>query len=384
MQWMKRALPLAATALMLAAFSPSGHAFMEGFIDQDDGHLDMSDWLVNRKGFLPIPIVITEPAVGYGGGLGLMFVRNSIREGAEKAKESGHMTPPDIFGVGAAATENGTRAAFAGGMMSFAEDRWRWRGAVARTDVNLQFYGVGGQLGGGERSIAYSLDGWMSSQQVLRRLGESNNWLGVRWIYLDLSSKLDLNNPNARVTPDELSKKNSGLGLTLEHDSRDNIFTPNKGWTGAVDAMFYDPDWGSDTRFQAYRGHVFAYWPLARSVVLGGRLDARAARGRVPFYQLPYIDLRGVPAARYQDQNAGVLETEVRWNVTPRWAAIGFIGAGRAWGRQENFGGSDNVVSRGVGFRYLIARQLGLWVGIDYAKGPEEDAWYIQVGNAWR
>src|SRR5688572_11650141 len=108
---MKRVLTAAAAALMLAAFSPAGHAFMEGFIDQEDGHLDMSDWMVNRKGFLPVPIVITEPAVGYGGGLALMFVRNSIRESAEKAKETGHMTPPDVLGVGAAATENGTHAA---------------------------------------------------------------------------------------------------------------------------------------------------------------------------------------------------------------------------------------------------------------------------------
>jgi hypothetical protein len=384
MHWMKRVLPIVATALTLATLSPSGHAFMEGFIEQDDGHLDLSDWLVKQKGFLPIPIVITEPAVGFGGGLGLMFVRNSIREGAEKARETGHLTPPDIFGVGAAATENGTRAAFAGGMFSFDEDRWRYRGGVARTDVNLEFYGIGGALGGGTRSIAYTLDGWMSSQQVLRRLGDSNNWLGARWIYLDLNSKLDLNNQFSRVTPGEMSKKNSGLGLTLEHDSRDNIFTPNKGWTGAVDAMFYDPDWGSDTRFQAYRGHVFAYWPLARTVVLGGRLDGRAARGQVPFYQLPFVELRGIPAARYQDENTAVMETELRWNVTPRWAAIGFIGAGRAWGRQDSFSESSSAVSKGVGFRYLIARQLGLWVGIDYAKGPEDDAWYIQVGNAWR
>jgi hypothetical protein len=381
---MKRVLTAAAAALMLAAFSPAGHAFMEGFIDQEDGHLDMSDWMVNRKGFLPVPIVITEPAVGYGGGLALMFVRNSIRESAEKAKETGHMTPPDVLGVGAAATENGTHAAFAGGMVSFDDDRWRWRGGIARTDVNLQFYGIGGQLDSGTRSIAYTLDGWMSSQQVLRRLGDSNSWLGLRWIFLDLSSKLNIDNPAARLRPDEQSKRNSGLGLTLEHDSRDNIFTPNKGWTGAVDAMFYDPDWGSDTRFQAYRGHVFAYWPLVKTVVLGTRLDGRAARGQVPFYQLPFVDLRGVPAGRYQDQNTAVAEAELRWNVTPRWAAIGFLGAGRAWGRRTDFGESSSAVSRGVGFRYLIARQLGLWVGLDYAKGPEDDVWYIQVGNAWR
>jgi hypothetical protein len=384
MQLGKRVRRIAATASLLVAFSPPGHAFMEGFVDQDDGHPDLSNWMVDRKGFLPIPIIITEPAVGYGGGVALMFVRNSLRESADKAAETGRRTPPDIFAIGAAATENGTRAAFAGGMASFDEDLWRWRGGIARTDVNLQFYGAGGPLDGGQRSLGYSLDGWMSSQQVLRRLGNSDNWLGARWIFLDLGSKLDLNNPNARLAPDEMSRRNSGLGLTLEHDSRDNIFTPSSGWTGAMDATFYDPDWGSDTRFQAYRAHVFAYWPIAKSVVLGGRVDGRSVSGRVPFYQLPFIDLRGVPAARYQDDHTAVIETELRWNVTDRWAAIGFVGAGRAWGRRTDFSEGDNVVSKGVGFRYLLAKRLGLWVGIDYAKGPEDDAWYIQVGNAWR
>jgi hypothetical protein len=37
-----------------------------------------------------------------------------------------------------------------------------------------------------------------------------------------------------------------------------------------------------------------------------------------------------------------------------------------------------------VGFRYQIAERLGMWVGLDYAKGPEDGTWYIQVGNAWR
>lgn len=377
---------LAALWLAACTLTAPAHAFMEGFIDQEDGHFDISDWMIDKQGFLPVPIVITEPAVGYGGGLALMFVRNTIRESAERAKETGHLTPPDIFVVGAAATENGTKAAFAGGMLSFAEDRWRYRGGVGRADVNLAFYGIGGSgLGGGAHSIDYSLDGWMSLQQVLRRIGETDNWLGARWIFLDLNSRLDLSqDPRSGLAPDQATRRASGLGLTLEHDSRDNIFTPSRGWTGALDATFYDPDWGSDTRFQSYRAHVFAYWPLAKNVVLGGRLDGRSVSGRVPFYMLPFIDMRGIPAARYQDDHTAVAETELRWNVTPRWAAIGFIGAGRAWGQSTSFGDAASAVSKGVGFRYLIARELGLWVGLDYAKGPESGTWYIQVGNAWR
>ncbi len=373
------------TALLvgLGTFSAAGHA-LEGFTDPQDGAFDTSEWLIDRKGFLPVPIVITEPAVGYGGGLALLFVRNSLRESAEKAQQSGHRLPPDIWGVGAAGTENGTRAAFGGGMVTSEDGNWRYRGGLGMAAVNLQFYGIGGDLGGGARKFGYTLEGLMSSQQVLRRLGDSENWLGLRWIYLNLNNELNIDDPNARLRPGEQTRRNSGLGLTLEHDSRDNIFTPSSGWTGALDAMFYAPGWGSDSTFQTWRGHVFAYWPITSQLVLGSRADGRGANGDVPFYMFPFIDLRGIPAGRYQDERTAVLETELRWNITPRWAAIGFLGAGRAWGRQASFDESPSEVSKGIGFRYLLARRLGLWIGLDFARGPEGPASYIQVGSAWR
>jgi hypothetical protein len=36
------------------------------------------------------------------------------------------------------------------------------------------------------------------------------------------------------------------------------------------------------------------------------------------------------------------------------------------------------------GFRRLVARRLGIYMGIDVAKGLEETAFYIQMGSAWR
>jgi hypothetical protein len=33
--------------------------------------------------------------------------------------------------------------------------------------------------------------------------------------------------------------------------------------------------------------------------------------------------------------------------------------------------------------RYLIARKLGLYAGIDVARGPEDTVVYVQVGSAW-
>jgi hemolysin activation/secretion protein len=94
--------------------------------------------------------------------------------------------------------------------------------------------------------------------------------------------------------------------------------------------------------------------------------------------------MRGIPAARFQEANIAVLETEVRYNLDERWAVVGFLGTGRAWGNRVSYDDADTPVSGGLGFRYLIARRLGLYAGIDVAKSTVDQAFYIQVGNGWR
>src|SRR6266850_976602 len=301
------------------------------FTDPQDGALDASEWLLDRKGFLPVPIVITEPAVGYGAGAALLFFRESIRERTEKAGQGHRLTPPDIYLAAFAATENGTKVVGAGGLVTFDDDRWRWRGGIGLPDVNLDFYGAGGKLGTGDHKIGYNIDGLFSTQQVMRRLGETNNWIVARWVYLDLDASFDSSRPEPVLPPRSRAARSSGLGGSLEHDSRDNFFTAASGWKGSIEGIFYSPDYGSDNKYEIYRGQAFGYLPVAGKFILGGRIDARTARGEVPFYQLPFVELRGVPVVRY-----------------------------------------------------LIARRLGLYAGVDIAKGPEDTALYIQAGSAWR
>ena len=379
-----RAAAFLTTLSVLFTMSAQAEEFTAAFRDPEDGAIDASEWLLDRRGFLPVPVIITEPAVGYGGGVALLFFQESMRDAASHASEDGHVTPPNMYAGMVAGTENGSKFAGVGAMMTFREDRWRYRGGVRRADANLDFYGIGGDPGTGDHKIEYNLDGWMSSQQILRRLGRSNQYLAARWVYMDFDTRFDADQQAPILNDSARTLRSSGLGVSWEFDTRDNIFTPSRGFIAAVETLFYDPDWGSDESFQTYRARVFSYWPLAEKFVLGVRIDGRAARGDTPFYQLPYIALRGIPALRYQDENTAVLDTELRWNVTPRWALIGFIGAGRAWDSDDGFSDADTRAAGGAGFRYLMARRLGLHVGVDYARGPDDDAIYLQVGNAWR
>ncbi|WP_237170063.1 BamA/TamA family outer membrane protein [Pandoraea faecigallinarum] len=343
----------------------------------DDGDFDASDFLLNHRGALPVPMIITEPAIGYGGGVALMFFSESMADVARNAKETGVMSPPNITAVGGLYTENGTWGA---GLMHFhtwGGDSIRYLGGLAKVNMKTDYYG----LSNSPRS--YQLNGWLLVQQVLFRIGKSHWFVGPRYTYFDSNTHFTGQIAQEVGLPG-VQRRIGKVGLVIDYDSRDNMFFPDKGSYLELEIQAARPWAGSSQSFETYNGRGYTWLPLARDWILGLRLDGRFSAGDTPFYAQPYVKLRGVQQGRYQDQNAAMVEAELRWNVTPRWAVLGFSGAGRAWGKWKSFSEADAVVSVGAGFRYLIAAKLGLAVGVDVAHSKGENAFYIQVGSAWR
>ena len=76
-------------------------------------------------------------------------------------------------------------------------------------------------------------------------------------------------------------------------------------------------------------------------------------------------------------------ELELIYEINYRWEVNVFAGLGKASNEFSELQDSDSRVSKGFGFRYLVARRYGFNVGIDIAKGPEDSVFYIQAGSAW-
>jgi hypothetical protein len=352
-------------------------AVPEKFRDDDDGSFDMSDYLLRHRGVLPIPLVVTEPAVGYGAGVALAYFSQSFEAAAEASRARGEpVQPPDITLGAGLKTENGTWLAAIGHMGFWDNDRWRYMGALGKAELHLDYFSVSGA------PRAYQLDATALIQQLVRRIGTSNWFGGARYTYLSTQSTFGAGRPED-VPQRALDTAVGKLGVVVDHDSRDNIFTPNSGSFLEVEAAFARSAFGSDATYDTLYARAFSWHPVG-DFVLGVRGDARLSRGDVPFYAQPYVVLRGVPAARYQDRNALVAEAEVRWNLGPRWALVAFGGAGKAYGRRQTWDESRVVGAGGVGMRYLVARKMNMYAGLDIARGPEETAIYIQAGSAWR
>lgn len=370
---------------VLGVLKPApAETFLDQFKDPTDGDFDLSYWLAEKKGFLPIFMPITEPAIGYGLGGGAIFLHKSIAElkaEAEKS-ESGRLKPPSITAVGGMGTENGTWGFGGGHLGVWADDRLRYLGGLAGASVNLKFYGIGDELG--NDGLKYNLKGAGTVQELNARLGSSDFFLGGRYTFVRVKTRFELETDIPVVGKREFTSNNGGLGISLTYDDRDNIFTPNRGLNAKLRFNYYDQAFGGDFRYHLLEGFCIGYLPVHPQLVLGLRLEGKFSGGDdVPFYALPYLDMRGVPLMKYQGKDTVVVEAEARWNVYKRWSVVGFAGAGKVSGYFSDLMNRPAVYTQGVGFRYLIARLFGLHAGVDIAHGPGEWAFYIQVGSAW-
>ena len=379
-------------------FNPAGSvvsaaSYMDNFIDPKDGKFDVSDWLLKQKGFLPIFEIITEPAVGFGLGLGLLFFHQSFGQQFESAQSAQaeeivdgkykRLAPPSISGIFGAKTENDSWGAGGFHFGSWKKDHIRYLGGIGKMSVNLTFYGKS-EDSVIKDGVDYNLDGWFVLQELLFRMADSDVFLGAKLTFFDSKSTFETSGLPIGIEQFELDFRNVGLGVVVEYDSRDNIFTPNHGVNLDISAMFYNGESVFDDRTREYQitqAKNRWYHPVLSNLIMGWRVQADLSTGSVPFYALPAIDLRGVPYNRYQGSHVLETELEARYQITERWGVIPFVGVGATADQLNDFGSSTARWAGGVGIRYLIARKLRLTYGIDIARGPEDWAIYFKVGS---
>ena len=370
------------------ATSAFGSSFWDQFKDPKDGAFDSSQWLVDRSGFLPVPIFITEPAVGYGAGVAALFFHKSKKDAQKDKQEDNEdemlQLPPSISAVAGGYTENDSWFVGGGHFGSWREDSIRYVGGLGTASLNLKFYGAGQVPILDDNPLKFNIDGTFLIQELTFRIMESDFFVGARYTFLTTKNTFDISGAIPGVPEVQLDSDDAGLSLIVNYDSRDNILTPNRGHFAQIIAGVHDEALGGDFDYNKIKAQSLSWWGVHPDVVLGVRLDGRFSNGNTPFYALPYIELRGIPALRYQGEDVLVAEVEPRWDFTSRWSLVGFLGAGWAADSVSDWSTSDTKVAGGLGFRYLIARRLGMRVGLDIARGPEDTAVYITVGSGWR
>ncbi len=349
--------------------------------DSLDHAFDVSDWVITKKGFIPMPIIITEPSLGgFGIGMTAIFIDPN-----DPKVVDGKYYPrmPNIYAGGGLYTLNKSWGAGGGGIMLIPKWNAHVKLFTGYMDMNMDYYYDSGTLG--ETQFEFNIRTYPVFFSFEKDLHNPRFTIGTDYIFAMTKVKLTNNDgvlPDA-ITGKELDSKTAQLGLRFQYDSRDNTFTPNKGLRSYIRGRWSNPVVGSDYKFGLFMGSAFWFIPIVPSLTNGVHLEVQQVAGKMPFYLKPYIDMRGVPAERYQGKSTLLLEVEERWDFTRRWSAMLFGGGGKAFDEYSDFGKASWAWGYGTGFRYLIARKLNLRMGADIAMGPQGFTYYLIFGSAW-
>jgi hypothetical protein len=397
-----RALTLNVFLVALLVFSPSVFSKQSLFIDVFDGQFDASRYLSeNAYGFLPVPIIITDPALEGGAGLVGIFFHETEEDKDQRLKAmqtsdaaAAHLLPPSASALAAAYTGNDSWFAGAGHMAFWDRGNIRYTGGAGHGDVNLAFYGFGDTAL--PKSVDLNTKASAVFQSVRFKLGDTPFFAGVHQRYIDANispsnfsfltgSTLPQDIKDRIKTVLTLDTKTSGLGLIAEFDTRDNFFSPKEGYYYTLEWIRFDESIGSDIDYNLAILEGLNYWRLADDWRMGLRLysENANANGFLPPYATPALIQRGIPFGRYQGNHVQQAELEANYEINYRWELSAFIGAGRVANELDEMSDASNLYNRGAGFRYHVARRYGFFMGLDFARGPEDYVWYIQAGSAW-
>lgn len=389
-------------AMLTVLSSFASHASDVSFTDPVDQRFDLGEYMAEKAvGFLPVPVIITEPAVGYGGGIVGLFLHETEEEKQQRKQAAlsaidggAQLVPAAMSLVGAIGTENGTWFAFGGHRRSWNGDSIRYTGGgglgVANIDIykNLSFDGLPPFLPSFDTTLSFGTKTKVAAlmQQVQFRVANTPLMLGVKQVAAVSSVESD-NEIVSKIMQYALGDEavSSGLGLLVDYDTRDNMFYPTKGFQLSADYMIYDEALGSDYNYDHFNFDGQGFVPLAPKWTLGLAGNYQYFKEKdtqVTPTSKPYVKLRGVSSFRYQGDEISTVQSQITYSIDHRWKVSAFYGIGEAINDHDD-ATSDSVQAGGVGFRYQIARRYGLHIGMDYARSSDEDAIYFNVGSGF-
>ena len=196
--------------------------------DSLDGAFDLSDFLIYANGFIVVPTIITEPAVGgFGAAIAPIFLKK--RAPVIEADGKKRFINPDITGGVGMYTANKSWMAGAFRSATLVKPKILYRAFAAYGDMNLSFY-ANNLPNQKDEEFKLNFKSTIFYTQWLKQFNNAKWSVGPQYLFLNSKINLpDFNLPPPFVDPKDIKSTISQLGAALQFDGRDNIFTQDKG-----------------------------------------------------------------------------------------------------------------------------------------------------------
>jgi outer membrane protein assembly factor BamA len=358
-------------ALLLLSF----HFIASGQVEESTIKVNLG-----RKGrFAVFPLLVKSPEYKWGGGAGgIVYVK--LRN--DSITRTSHIKAVSFYTLR-------QQFVFASeGNIYFPKDRYILRTTLSFTHFPDKFWGLGNDTEN-DAVENYAITQYNFSPQFLKKI-YSYIYAGV---YYEFQNVFQFSyTPNGLFDTEDVVGKNggiiSGLGYIISWDSRNNAFSPSKGFYLQFVSGQYDKRIGSDFNFALHNLDVRKYFPLKKDRVLALQFNLISTHGSVPIRNLTNIGsnsyMRGYYEGRFADKNLIAIQSELRTPLVGKFGAVVFTGVGRVGSSFSQLFQMTNLKPCiGLGFRYAINQKEKLNLRLDAGFGKKSHGSYINMGEAF-
>ena len=182
----------------------------------------------------------------------------------------------------------------------------------------------------------------------------------------------------------------SGVGISVNYDSRDDVFYPAQGGYYQFSAKKFSEIFGSDFSFTRIMLDARRYYQVNHSHVIAVNGYLNFMTGMPPFNMMSLLGevgernlLRGYYQGRFRDRQMIALQAEYRVPLWWRFGAAAFAGIGDVAHDVDQFQMNELKYSYGLGLRFRLSSQEKINVRIDFGLGEDTSGLYFTIGEAF-
>lgn len=179
----------------------------------------------------------------------------------------------------------------------------------------------------------------------------------------------------------------SGFGLLLTWDSRNEAYSPTKGFFAEARYIAFDKAFGSRFNFNQLSIDCRKYVQLHTSSVLAFQAIAGLSGGEVPFRDLQELGgpdiMRGLYGGRFTDKCLVAGQTEFRQHLFWRLGVVAFGALGQVAHHPGGFALNGFHYTGGGGVRIALSQKEKLNLRVDYGIGKNSNALTLELREAF-
>jgi hypothetical protein len=158
-----------------------------------------------------------------------------------------------------------------------------------------------------------------------------------------------------------------GLSGVLQRDARDQPDWPRQGSLVSLELNLVHTAQTWPVQFSFEARH---YQALSPRWIVASALQLQAATADTPFLLMPELSgtdwMRSLRRGQYRQQTTVAVQTELRRELSPRWAAVGFTHLGQVGASPEAWFEQAWKWGGGAGLRFSVSRDRRLNLRLDY------------------